>query len=67
MSKNVGGFLTSELRIASYVLRVTIYYTSYQLFLTYELRVTISCKSKPVEIGGLGGLQPPRFLAKLTF
>ena len=34
-----GGLLTSELRVASYELRVTIYCTSYELLFTYELRV----------------------------
>ena len=33
------GFPASELRVSSYVLRVTIYCTSYDLIFTYELRV----------------------------
>ena len=40
-----GGFLNNELRIASYELRATIYYTSCELHFTYELRVTIYCTS----------------------
>ena len=39
------GFLTSELRVASYELRVTIYCTSYELLFTYELRVITYCTS----------------------
>ena len=39
------GFLTNELRVASYELRVTIYCTSYELLFTYELRVITYCTS----------------------
>ena len=39
------GFLTNELLVASYELRVTIYCASYELLFTYELRVTIYCAS----------------------
>ena len=35
------GFLTNELRVTSYELRVTIYCLSCELLFTYELRVTI--------------------------
>ena len=37
------GFLTNELRVASYKLRVTIHCTSYKLLFTYELRATVYC------------------------
>ena len=39
------GFLTNELRVTSYELRVTIHCTSYELFFTCELRVIIYCTS----------------------
>ena len=39
------GFLTNELRVASYELRVTIYCTSYESLFTYELRVVTYCTS----------------------
>ena len=39
-------FLTNELQISSYELRVTIYCTSYELLFTCELRVTIYCTTK---------------------
>ena len=41
----VGGFLTNELRVASYVLRVTIYCPSYELPFTYESLVVTYCTS----------------------
>ena len=41
----ISGFLTNDLRVASYELRVTIHCTSYEGFFTYELRVTIYCTS----------------------
>ena len=39
----ISGFLTNELRVASYELRVNIYCTSYESLFTYELRVTTYC------------------------
>ena len=42
---NYCGFLTNELRVASFELRVIIYCTSYELIFTHELRVTIYCTS----------------------
>ena len=39
------GFLTNELRVASYELRATIYCTSYELRFRYELRVITYCMS----------------------
>ena len=40
-----GGFLTNELRVTSYELRVTIYCTSCELLFTYELVVITYCTS----------------------
>ena len=45
MGNYFGGFLTNELRVTSYGLRVITYCTSYELISTYELRVTIYCTS----------------------
>ena len=39
------GFLTNKLRVGSYELRVTIYYTSNELLFRYQLRVNIYCTS----------------------
>ena len=43
--KLFSGFLTNELGVASYELRVTIHCTSYELLSTYELPVTAYCTS----------------------
>ena len=39
--KFFSGFLTSELQVASYELRVTVYCMSYELLFIHELRITI--------------------------
>ena len=45
----ISGFITNEFGVASYELRVPIYFTSYEL-LFCELRVTICCMNNKLRV-----------------
>ena len=50
MGNYFSGFLTNELRVTSYGLRVITYCTSYELISTCELPVTIYCTSYKLKL-----------------